>query len=81
VELRVFVDRTLAEAYWMDGRVAMTSAIYPASTVPGSPQTYLFSDTDGVQVTSAVVYSMGSIWVDKEEVLQTPRVDATSPRA
>ena len=61
VELRVFVDRSLAEAYWMDGRVAMTSAINPASTVPGSPQTYLFSDTDGVQVKSAVVYSMGSI--------------------
>jgi hypothetical protein len=28
VTLRVFVDRTLIEAYWMDGRVAMTSAIH-----------------------------------------------------
>jgi len=76
VELRVFTDRTLVEAYWMDGRVAMTSAINPGMAVAGAPQAFLFSDTDGVQVKSAVAYSMGSIWVSKEEVLQTPRADS-----
>lgn len=76
VELRVFVDRTIIEAYWMDGRVAITSAIQPAFAREGLPQTYIFSDTDGVEVKSADAYAMGSIWVSKEEVLQTPRVNS-----
>ena len=37
LRLRVYTDRTLVEAYWMDGRVAMTSDVNPALAVPGSP--------------------------------------------
>ena len=34
ITIRVFVDRTLVEAYWMDGRVAMTSAAKPGNPHP-----------------------------------------------
>jgi len=72
--LRVFVDRNIVEAYWMDGRVAMTSMVRPAFAVEGAPQVSLFSNSNvDAQVLEATVWEMESIWVTKEEVLATPR--------
>jgi len=74
VTLRVFTDRTIVEAYWMDGRVAMTSATRPQMAAAGFDQVSVFSSTVN-EVASATAWEMGSIWVNKEEVLATPRVD------
>ena len=41
--LRVFTDRTLVEAYWMDGRVAMTSATKPEMAKSGLDQVHASS--------------------------------------
>ena len=72
--LRVFVDRQVAEAFWMDGRVAMTSQIRPQFAVKGMPQVSLFSNSKvDAQVIEASAWEMQSIWVSKEEVLATPR--------
>lgn len=72
--LRVLVDRTLVEAFWMDGRVAMTSQIRPTFAVEGMPQVSVFSNSDGdTHANEATVWEMGSIWVSKEQVLATPR--------
>lgn len=75
ITIRVFTDRTLVEAYWMDGRVAMTSATKPGESRAGLPQIEVFSSVDGVELGSATVWEMQSIWVSKEEVLAAPRVD------
>merc|ERR1712039_34920 len=77
ITLQVFVDRTLVEAYWMDGRVAMTSAASPSKAVPESDQVEVFTSVDGVELSSAVAWGMESIWVSKEEVLATPRTDGS----
>ena len=58
------------EAYWQDGRVAMTfpfkptaeAAIAAAASGPGV-----------VVVQSASVWTVNQIWVTPEEVLRTPR--------
>ena len=65
--LRVFVDRTVLEAYWMDGRVAMTAAIVPGYAREGTAQLEVFADTD-MEMRSAVAWGMESIWVSPEEV-------------
>jgi sucrose-6-phosphate hydrolase SacC (GH32 family) len=72
ITLRVFTDRTVVEAYWQDGRVAMTSAVKTAMAKPGSPQVQVFSTADA-QIASAEAWPMTSIWVSKEQVLATPR--------
>ena len=75
--LRVFVDRQVVEAYWMDGRVAMTSQIRPQPpAVPGTPQVGVFAHSSAgaaVKVVEAAVWELQSIWVTKEQVLATPR--------
>ena len=75
ITIRVFTDRTLVEAYWMDGRVAMTSATKSSESRGGLPQIEVFSSVDGVELGSATVWEMQSILVSKEEVLATPRAD------
>eukprot|EP01045_Picozoa_sp_COSAG04_P004666 COSAG04_NODE_207_length_20357_cov_14.209843_12_plen_61_part_00 len=57
----------------MDGRVAMTSAARPGD--PEHPQASVFSSAAGVKLTAASAFEMNSIWVSKEEVLATKRVD------
>jgi hypothetical protein len=80
--VRVFTDRTLVEAYWMDGRVAMT---YPvpcgnkddpqARCDETAGEMAVGSTAAGSALLSARAWVMKSIWVSKEEVLATPRVD------
>ena len=72
--LQVFVDQTLAEAYWQDGRVVMTVSVPPSS----SGSAAIVSDT-AIVVPSAVAWSVDPIWVEPADVIATPRRDG--PRA
>ena len=72
--LRVFTDRTVVEAYFNDGRVAITSGVNAAMVQAGSPQIVAYATAAGA-LASAEAWRMGSIWVSKEQVLATPRLD------
>eukprot|EP00747_Dinoflagellata_sp_TGD_P197358 gnl/TRDRNA2_/TRDRNA2_68603_c0_seq1.p1 gnl/TRDRNA2_/TRDRNA2_68603_c0~~gnl/TRDRNA2_/TRDRNA2_68603_c0_seq1.p1 ORF type:complete len:624 (+),score=69.24 gnl/TRDRNA2_/TRDRNA2_68603_c0_seq1:30-1901(+) len=73
IEIRVFIDHTFVEAYWMDGRVAISSALLGSSpTVFGMR---LFNVEQAVFVSDLHVWWMKSIWKSPEQVLQTPRLD------
>lgn len=73
IELRIFVDRQVVEAYWNDGRVAMTIATAGLKSDPNAPQAQAYTTAAGVEMVSAKAYVMKSIWVTPEEVLATPR--------
>ena len=71
VELRVFVDHFIGEAFFQGGREAFTF------DVRQSAQMRLRS-SGGVSVgatASATAWALGSILVSKEQVLATPRID------
>lgn len=65
IELRVFVDNTFVEAYWMDGRVAMTSTLISQHMSGMS----LFADDGEVTASSTQVWSMKNIWVSADELI------------
>lgn len=82
LDLRVFVDATFVEAYFQNGRVAMTVS---CATTPLAKSTdvSLFataeiyqapSAADGAAHLSAYVYSLRSIWVDPSVVENAPRI-------
>ena len=74
ISLRLFVDRIMVEAFWMDGRVALTYA---------TPSSHGLSWEVGVSATagaggrliSATAFAMENIWVSPDQVLATPRRD------
>lgn len=70
----VFVDGFIIEAYFQNGRLARTLTASAASprgvTVVASKAT--------ATLERATVWSMNSIWVTKEDVLATPRMDEAS---
>ena len=76
---------TLIEAYWMDGRVAMTSAVGRARAPDHEETTGIRGGSMVAQakvvatvdatLTAATAWEMQSIWVSKEQVLATPRAD------
>lgn len=68
IELRVFTDNTFVEAYWMDGRVAMTADIQNGND---SGINVFNSGSSSVVANSISVWHVNPIWVSKEEVLQT----------
>jgi len=74
IEMRLFVDNTFTEVFWMGGRVAMTT------TTPASQQAdvTVSSDKTGTTLASAKAWQVGSIWVSPEEVLNTPRLDGSN---
>ena len=69
LRLRLFLDHTIAEAYWQN-RVAMTlplsSADWRADTVE---LLVLASEVAPVVVPNATVWSVGSMWITPEQVL------------
>jgi hypothetical protein len=65
----VFVDQTVVEVYFMDGRVAMTMPSV------GGADGSIALQSDVATTASATVWKMGSIWVTPEQVLATPRPD------
>jgi len=70
--LTLYVDNTFAEAFWMNGRVAMT---IDTPTSGGADDVTIGADKPGVTV-SATAWEVGSIWVTPDEVKQTPRRDS-----
>jgi len=71
VDVRIYVDNTFAEAYWMGGRVAMT-----VKTPPTVEAGVSITSNAAVTLNSAKVWSVGSIWITPEGVKATPRMDA-----
>ena len=71
IDVRVFVDVVLAEAYFMGGRVAMT---VDTDKRQGSDMT-VGADSAGAAVASAETWSVQSIWVKPTDVLAMPRPD------
>lgn len=60
--MRVFLDGSVAEAYWMGGRVAMTIATLPVASVT------ITADA-AATLANATSYAMGDIHTTKEAVL------------
>ena len=73
IDLALFVDNTFTEAFWMNGRVAMT---VDTKTSGGQDDVTISASQAGVTA-SATVWQVGSIWVDPEVVKQTPRRDSS----
>lgn len=73
--IRVFVDNQVLEAYFMDGRVAITAA------APGTVQSgaVAVESTAAGKLVSAEVFPMSGIWISPEEVLAMPRPDHLQP--
>ena len=68
LELRVFVDNTFLEAYFMDGRVAITATLHGSSPEAGVA---LFAANSTVTANAASVWHVNSIWVSPADVLAT----------
>jgi len=68
--IRVYVDHTFSEAYWMGGRVAMTIST-PSTSEAGMAA---FASAPAT-LESAQAYAVDSIWVTKEQVRAAPRKD------
>lgn len=83
VSLRAYVDANFAEAFFQNGRVAMTASCWQ----PEPQHTSAFASCDmetanalvfassPVKLVSARVWSVGSIWVSPKTILETPRID------
>lgn len=72
LRLRVFADRTMAEGYWQDGRVALTAPIpaWPTDGAGPPPAGIDLMARDGrVAVLSAEVHAVADIWVPPEQLL------------
>jgi len=69
IDMRLFVDNTFTEVYWMGGRVAMTTT----TPVTKAADMTVSADKDGVTLASAMAWKVGSIWVTPEDVVATPR--------
>lgn len=65
--LRVFTDRTLVEAYFQGGRVALTAGAYRGSRSRGQIS-FSTSGNGPVQILNATAWKMDSIWVDAGDI-------------
>jgi len=66
--LRLFVDHTIAEAYWQD-QIAMTLPFEPPAGEPLHLEVYA-SVANLASIETAQVWSVASIWVEPEAVLK-----------
>ena len=66
IELVVFVDNTVVEAYWMDGRVVNTAAIGYSATGGGMA----VEASVEVVLESVQAWELGSCWVNESVALQ-----------
>lgn len=67
LSLRIFLDGSVAEGYWMGGRVVLTDNTKPTTSAH-------ISATAAATLSSATVYQMGDIHTTVEEVLAAPRL-------
>ena len=68
--IRVYVDNTFSEAYWMGGRVAMTI------NTPGTAQSSMaVVASAAANLVSAKAFAVQPIWITEAEVRAAPRTD------
>ena len=67
IDVRMFVDGTVGEAYFMGGRVAFTFELGKTSAFAG-----IVSSAAG-SLSSASAWGMNNIWTTTDEILATPR--------
>lgn len=71
IELAVFVDHTVTESFWMDGRVAWTSgAKYDPEADGLGLQLHAVSSGESVVVESVQAWEMGSAWINETQALR-----------
>eukprot|EP00936_MAST-01D_sp_MAST-1D-sp1_P000747 g747.t1 len=68
--IRVYVDNTFSEAYWMGGRVAMT-----LTTPDEGGAIAAVAQNGGATLSAAKAYAVNSIWISEAEVRAAPRKD------
>jgi sucrose-6-phosphate hydrolase SacC (GH32 family) len=71
IDMDLYVDNTFTEAYFMNGRVAMT---VPTGAT-NDAAVGVSSSADGVTMNSATAWHVSPIWVTPEDVKKTPRLD------
>jgi len=71
IDMALYVDNTMTEAFWMGGRVAMTTV---TKSSQGSDDVTVVASQPGITV-SATAWQVGSIWVTPDDVKQMPRRD------
>ena len=69
VEVRIFSDMTMIEAFFQQGRVAYTGGL-----ALNDSSDYALHSTAALVAASVDVYPMGSIWVSEDDVRNAPRV-------
>ena len=79
ITLQVFSDRLVVEAYWLDGRVAITSGGPNddgswGSAGAGPSGAMSVEATVGVTVMEVAAWEMGSCWATETELLQYLRL-------
>jgi len=70
ITIRVYNDITFSEAFWQNGRVAMTK-VNAATT----ESLMAVGSTTDITMNYAKAWRVNTIWVSPEEVLRTPRLD------
>eukprot|EP00037_Helgoeca_nana_P013172 m.121009 g.121009 ORF g.121009 m.121009 type:complete len:666 (-) comp21872_c0_seq1:287-2284(-) len=70
INIRLFLDTAVAEAYFMGGRVAMTIPVAASTT---DWNVMIGAATAGALINQATSWGMSGIYVTPEEVLATPR--------
>ena len=77
IELRIFVDQTFHEAYWQNGRVAMTVNNPQQGDQLVENDVAFRSDGNDelLEVEYVNIYQVDDIWTTTEEILKTKRRD------
>lgn len=70
INIRVFVDNTMAEGYWQGGRVAMSTLLTPTTDSSMAAVATTSSASTVVTLAAAEAWAVGSIWVSTEDVLK-----------
>ena len=69
IELRVFVDQTFHEAYWQNGRVAMTVNNPQQAAALQYDGVALRKDFGEAKLEFLRIFQVDSIWISKAELL------------
>lgn len=69
LELHAFVDNTVVESFWMDGRVALTSAVPYAGDNGGGMAVQAVTSGEAVVLESVQVWALDSCWINESTAL------------
>jgi len=68
IELTAFVDNTVGEFFWMDGRVVYTSAL-PYTKTAGGMSVRASTAGPSVALASVEIWELGSCWINETTAL------------